>query len=470
MGQGTIGCALPGDNAAMMPQAQPVPLPIGASPPDIAALRRTHPLLDRVAAAHECLWLNPALTPVATVRNRLPLGAGDVDAAADRLARWAPFIARAWPQTAPAGGLIESPLMPAPRLQAMLAREAGQAIPGRVWIKADHALPVSGSIKARGGIHEVLQHAERLAWDAGLLRPEDDYARIDGPAFRDFFGRHRIVVGSTGNLGLSIGLVGARLGFAVTVHMSAEARAWKKALLRAQGVQVVEHAGDYGAAVAQGRAEALSRPNAHFVDDERSSALFLGYAVAGRRVAAQLAAAGARVDADHPLCVHLPCGVGGGPGGVAFGLKQVFGDAVHAFFAEPLQSPCVLLGLATGLHDRIAVGDLGLSNRTVADGLAVGRASGLVCDLMAPLLDGVFTVSDARLLRGVKQAWTAESLKLEPSATAGFDGPARLASARESGQRLAPGLANHLDQATHLLWTTGGSLVPDAEWRAWVEN
>lgn len=432
-----------------------------------------HPALHALRQRQESTWANPRLTPSAQALPDVGLTRADVAAASARLRRFAPYLAQVFPDTAAAGGLIESPLQRAPALQAALARHLGPAhLPGQLWLKLDSQLPVSGSIKARGGIYEVLQHAESLAIAHGLLPPLTDavddaaadtadnptraqaYRQLASPAARAFFGRYRIAVGSTGNLGLSIGLMGATLGFQVTVHMSADARPWKKDKLRANGVTVVEYPSDYGAAVAEGRRQAQADPFCHFIDDENSRHLFLGYAVAAERLAPQLAAAGIRVDAQHPLHVHLPCGVGGGPGGVAFGLKLVFGDAVHCWFAEPVASPCMLLGLITGLHEDIAVQDIGLDNRTAADGLAVARPSGFVGRALQRLLAGGFTVADDTLFALLALARHEEGLALEPSALAGVPGIARVAPL------LPPDIAA---QATHIAWATGGAMVPADE-------
>ncbi len=421
----------------------------------------TYPLLASLQRTEELLWFNPSLRPFAAVRDALPLGPADVADAAERLRRFASYIARVFPETR--NGIIESPLIEAAATAARLGSLSPDLPPGRLLLKCDSHLPISGSIKARGGIYEVLKHAETLALAAGVLQPGDDYAILDAPPCRALFAEHAIAVGSTGNLGLSIGIMGARLGFQVTVHMSADARQWKKDKLRSHGVRVVEHREDYSKAVEQGREEAARTPRCHFVDDESSIDLFLGYSVAAGRLAAQLREHGVVIDGHHPLCVYLPCGVGGGPGGVAFGLKQLYGDHVRCFFAEPTHSPCMLLGMYTGLHDAVSVQEFGIDNVTAADGLAVGRPSAFVGRVMEPLLEGIFTVEDASLYRLLALVKDAEDLQLEPSALAGLAAWTRLV--REGRDQLRErGLEGVMDNACHLVWATGGSMVPEAEW------
>jgi len=421
----------------------------------------TFPVLRDVISYRETCWFNPTCESGTTALAKTGLSASDIDDARLRLERFQPFIARAFPETASAHGLIESPLIPIPAMQRMLAIRSGHESPGKLLLKCDNLLPISGSIKARGGIYEVLKHGETLALAHNLLTVDDDYGILAEEHCRAFFGKYRIAVGSTGNLGLSIGIMGAALGFQVTVHMSADARQWKKEMLRGHGVEVIEYRADYSAAVSAGRQQAEDDPYCHFIDDENSTDLFLGYAVAGARLAAQLAAMEIVVDQNHPLFVYLPCGVGGGPGGVSFGLKHIFGDSVHCFFAEPTHSPCMLIGLATGLHERVSVQDFGLDNITAADGLAVGRPSGFIGRILAPLIDGGFTVNDDTMYRHLALLADSEKIFMEPSALAGMNGMEWVTTSREFLEQ--HGQTEQLPQATHIAWGTGGSMVPPAE-------
>ena len=336
-----------------------------------------------------------------------------------------------------------------------------QEISGQLLLKCDSHLAISGSIKARGGIYEILKHAEDLATENNMLTINDDYSNIDSDRFREFFSNYSIAVGSTGNLGLSIGIISAQLGFKVYVHMSADAKQWKKDLLRSKGVTVIEYESDYSKAVEEGRKQAEADPNMYFVDDENSVNLFLGYAVAAYRLKKQLEDMNVVVDEDHPLFVYLPCGVGGGPGGVAFGLKLVFKDHVHCFFAEPTHSPCMVIGLMTGMHDLVSVQDFGIDNITDADGLAVGRASGFVGKTLENLISGSYTVNDDELYILLSMLSDTENIQLEPSALAGVHGPIQLFR-DEAGQKYIENsnLKNTIKHATHIAWGTGGSMVP----------
>ncbi|MGB5445591.1 MAG: D-serine ammonia-lyase, partial [Psychromonas sp.] len=428
---------------------------------------REFPLLKQLMAMEEVSWFNPRITGLKDALPYVGLNAVDIKEASDRLARFAPYLVKAFPETAATNGIIESDLQFIPRIKKSLQLQYGASITGRLMLKKDSHLPISGSIKARGGIYEVLTHAEKLAIQAGLLSVSDDYSKLATDEFRAFFQQYRIAVGSTGNLGLSIGIISAKLGFSVSVHMSADARQWKKDKLRALGVNVVEYEQDYGVAVAKGRKEAENDPTCFFIDDENSATLFLGYAVAGERLYKQFTELAITVDQDHPLFVYLPCGVGGGPGGVAFGLKMAFGDNVHCIFAEPTHSPCMLLGVHTGLHDRICVQDIGIDNVTAADGLAVGRASGFVGRAMERLIDGYYTLSDERMYYHLGELSKLENIQLEPSAIAGLIGPLVVAANIDYQRRLALDDIK-MQNATHLVWATGGGMVPEDEMSSYL--
>lgn len=59
----------------------------------------------------------------------------DVDDAHARLKRFAPYLAKAFPETAATGGIIESDTVAIPAMQARLEKESGKAIPCTLLLK-----------------------------------------------------------------------------------------------------------------------------------------------------------------------------------------------------------------------------------------------------------------------------------------------------------------------------------------------
>jgi len=405
--------------------------------------------MNDLKAGIPALWVNPLYDGGKSVSG---MGLQEMLDAEARLSRFAPLLSELFEEAASMNGIIESRLLDIPALSENL-------LPGsKMLLKADHDLPVAGSVKARGGIYNVLCFAEKLAMEHGLFDYEDNARVLNSPKVRSLFGKYTVSVGSTGNLGLSIGTIAAALGFKARVHMSSDAKQWKKELLRSRNVEVIEYSGDYSSAVAQGRLEASRDPFSFFVDDENSKELFLGYSVAAFRLRDQLRLRHIHPDPEHPLFVYIPCGVGGAPGGICFGLNILFGKAVRCFFAEPVESPCMTLGLMTGKHDAISVYDIGLTNQTAADGLAVGRASAFAGRTVGNAVAGCFTVKDEQLQKYCRMAWELEHLKIEYSAAAGFAGPAMV-----TGSDYCRKNGIEADNVTHILWTTGGRYLPESK-------
>ncbi|VVM81063.1 D-serine dehydratase [Pseudomonas fluorescens] len=427
------------------------------------------PARDDVLAGRPALWLNPDLKPDGISDPTLPIRSAQVDEAEENWKILAPVLKTCFPELAASNGMILSELIEAKELRKALGYAGSEY--GRVFVKADNDLPVAGSIKARGGVYEVFMYAKQMAEANGLLSANVDINLLAGEEARALFSKHTIAVGSTGNLGLSVGIAARALGFRAVVHMSSDAKQWKVDRLTRLGVEVVQHQADYTTAVEHARVDAEADPTIYFVDDERSHLLFFGYSAAASELARQLTDAGVTVDEEHPLFIYLPCGIGGAPGGAAYGLKAIFGDAAHAFFVEPVQSPCALVHMMSGSKDLVSVYDVGLSNCTEADGMAVARMSAFVAEVMKPLLSGVFTVVDDDLFRWLWQAQTTQSIRLEPSAAAGFAGPDFIVNSRQGHAYLdRHGLRDKLPLATHVVWTTGGAFVPREQFRQFMER
>ena len=430
-----------------------------------------YPKMKDMQDLREIFWTNDHMKKFDEESGRLKVSKDDIRKASERLQRFAPYLAKVFPETAAEGGIIESPLRDIPSMKKIMSDYFSADIKGRVMLKCDNELKISGSIKARGGIYEILKHAEDLAIENNMLSYDDNYEKLADESMREFFSRYAVAVGSTGNLGLSIGIMSAKLGFRVTVHMSADAKQWKKDMLRSKGVEVVEYESDYSKAVEEGRRLSDLDPMSYFVDDENSVNLFMGYAVAALRLEKQLKEKGISIDSQNPLFVYLPCGVGGGPGGVAFGLKTIFMENVHFFFAEPTHSPCMTMGFMTGTHDRFSVQDFGIDNITSADGLAVGRASGFVGKTLENLVSGCYTVTDENMFRLLYMMAENEHIYLEPSALAGVAGIYRMFSSEEGKTYLrSSDLEGREDSIIHVAWATGGSMVPQDIMKQYCET
>ncbi|MGR6562705.1 D-serine ammonia-lyase [Pediococcus pentosaceus] len=415
---------------------------------DVDALSKKYPAIKQMQAYEPVFWKNLNYKKEA----ELPVGVEHIFDAEARFQRFAPYFEVAFPETLPTHGILESPLLKMDKMKAVLNAEAQNQVKGDLYLKADNYLPISGSIKSRGGIYEVLKFAEKVAMKHGEIVYGDNYAKLNEPRFKDLFGQYGIVVGSTGNLGLSIGIVACKLGFRTSVHMSSDAAQWKKDMLREKGVNVVEYNDNFTHAITEARKSAEADPMAYFIDDEGSYDLFLGYSVAAVRLQAQLKAQNIKVDAEHPLFVYLPAGVGGSPSGVAFGLKKIIGENVHPIFAEPTHIPSVSLGMMTGLNDQVSVYDAGIDGVTKADGLAVGRPSRIAGKMMDTLLYGIQTFDDQKMMKNVAELHDSENVDVEPSAASGFTILDDVQAQLEQDYSM--------ENASHIVWATGGSMVP----------
>jgi len=157
-------------------------------------------LMDDLKQLKETCWSNPKYLDFDSAAKNCELSFADIEEASERLNRFAAYFKVAFPETAATDGIVESPLRQIPHMKETLENEHGVSLDGRLYLKMDSHLPISGSIKARGGVYEVLCFAEKIALESGMLRLEDDYSvlaeeRFSTRCMRSLWRRVRIAEG-----------------------------------------------------------------------------------------------------------------------------------------------------------------------------------------------------------------------------------------------------------------------------------
>ena len=95
-----------------------------------------------IADKKEIVWINPKEIDYAEYEKNIPVSDEDLKDAEERLARFAPFTKKSFPETAETNGIIESLLEPIFEMQKELEKKYDTKIPGKLYLKMDSHLPV----------------------------------------------------------------------------------------------------------------------------------------------------------------------------------------------------------------------------------------------------------------------------------------------------------------------------------------
>ena len=197
---------------------------------DLKMLEEKTPILKEICSEKEVFWKNPDKSACGGSNGTDRTWYGRCRRCGAQTGAFCTVHYEMFPETKERNGIIESVLTPVPKMKDLLNEKYDSNLEGNLLLKQDSHLAIAGSIKARDGIYEILKHTEELALEHGFLSLEDNYEKLASEECREFFKKYTIQVGSTGNLGLSIGIMSATVGYQVIVHMSADAKQWKKRL------------------------------------------------------------------------------------------------------------------------------------------------------------------------------------------------------------------------------------------------
>lgn len=265
--------------------------------------------------------------------------------------------------------VLTTPLLPSQSFSALSGRE--------VWLKAEN-LQRTGSFKIRGAMNALSQ-----------LSAE---SRERG-----------VVAASAGNHAQGVALAAKTLGIPATVFMPRTAAIPKVAATRGYGADVRlvgDHIGDCVDAAHEFRTET----GATFIHPYDDAAIITGQGTMALELLEQV---------PGPATIVIPVGGGGLISGSAIAIKA-HRPEVRIVGVEAEAMPLYVTSRSEGKPTDVPF------VRTVADGIAVARASTLAFEIMQRHVDEVVTVSDAQINETVALLLERAKFLVEPAGAAGL--------------------------------------------------
>jgi threonine dehydratase len=266
-----------------------------------------------------------------------------------------------------AGVVLTTPVLPSTTFSRMCGHD--------IWLKCEN-LQRAGSFKIRGAMN-ALAHLDEAHRSAG------------------------VVAASAGNHAQGVALAASSLGIDSTVFMPESAPIPKIDATRSYGATVELAGADLGESVdaALAHADATGATFVHPYDDRH---IVAGQATLGLELVEQV---------PDMETVVIPIGGGGLAAGAAAAIKRARPDVtivgVEAA-ATPTYRASRDAGVPTDVEPRF----------TLADGIAVARASHLVYEHLEAFVDDLVTVGDAEMTRSVALLLERAKLLVEASGAA----------------------------------------------------
>jgi threonine dehydratase len=276
--------------------------------------------------------------------------------------------------------LFQTPLLPSPSLSALTGF--------RVLFKPEN-IQRAGSFKVRGSVNKI----RKLVQEGGLKE---------------------VVAASAGNHAQGVAYAAGCFELRSTIFMPLDAPAAKKRATESMGARVELEGRDYD----ESREASLryaTEVGAAFIDGYDDWDVIEGQATVGAEIAQALGEAA-------PGLVVVPAGGGGLLAGIAFYLKEVYGDRTAVVGVQSERAPALAESLRIFREGRSTPSEIPRHVRTeptIADGIRIGKPGQRPFQVVSRCVDDIVCVSEPSLYEAILHLFEHSRLVVEGAGAAG---------------------------------------------------